>query len=332
MTPRVHRRLASSVVLAICALATRTGRADDVRWLDLAWQAPAECPPGSEIEREIARLVGASPRVKGTLRAIVDVTGSDEQAWRARVRTDYGGEVGERTLEGATCRAVAKAAALVISLMVDSSAGKVEPAPARPPAPAPQPTPPARKEPEPPPPPPPVAIEPARGTPVRGFVAFGPRSELGLFENPGFGFELALGARVPAGSLELAAAAYLPENITAARTAAGGRFSLRSLAGRACPRVMSGDVELFACAGASFDRLSAQGFGVTNPGSAATNLITLSLGPGLDFVVTRSVRLTFGIEAAYTPGRAHFVLENVGPVHTAASLGGSARLQLVWYL
>jgi hypothetical protein len=57
----------------------------------------------------------------------------------------------------------------------------------------------------------------------------------------------------------------------------------------------------------------------------------MSIGPGMDFRLTRELRLTGAVEAAYTPGRASFVLENVGEVHTAARIGGSARLQLVWY-
>jgi hypothetical protein len=318
--PRVNRRLAPSFALALFALWARAGRADEGRWLDLSWQAPPECPPGAEIEREITRLVGSSPKVKGPLRAVVEVTGAGTAPWRARVRTDYAGELGDRTIEGATCRAVAKAVALVISLTIDSNAGKIDTLP------------PPRREIEQPPPPPPVFPETPPPMPLRGFVAFGPRSELGILTNPGFGLELALGARIPAVSLELAGVAYLPENMTVAGTAVGGRFTLFSIAGRVCPRIVRGAVELFVCAGGSFDRLSAQGFGVSSPGSASTSLGTVSLGPGMEFRLTHALRLLAGVEADYTPGRARFVLDNIGQVHTASQLGGSARLELAWYL
>src|SRR5204862_3582552 len=88
---------------------------------------------GGEIEREVTRLVGATHREGGTVRAVVDVTVSNDQTWRARVRTEYGGALGDRTLEGATCRAVARASALPISLTIDSSAGTIEEPPPPPP-------------------------------------------------------------------------------------------------------------------------------------------------------------------------------------------------------
>lgn len=313
------RPLASSVALVLLALWPRAGRADEGRWLELSWQAPVDCPNRADIEREIARLVSSAPRVEGTLRAAVNVTRGDGPGWRARVRTDYAGELGDRTIEGPTCRAVAKAAALVISLTIDSNAGKVDVLP-----------PPVRREPDLPAPPPAVP-EPPSPAPVRGFVAFGPRSEMGLLLKPGLGVELAVGARIPAGSLEIAGVAYLPQNTTVAGTTAGGRFTLLSVAGRLCPRIVRGTIELFVCVGGSFDRLSAQGFGVTSPGSATTNLATMSIGPGMEFRLTRALWLTVGVEGGYTAGTARFVLDNIGPVHSAARIGGSARLELASY-
>src|SRR5204862_7206512 len=135
-------------------------------------------------------------------RAGVEVTGSNDQTWRARVRTEYGGAIGDRTLEGATCRAVARAAALVISLTIDSNAGRVEEPP----------PPPLPREPE-TAPRLPIRIPATEGAPARAFVALGPRSEIGLFPYPGFGLELALGARAPIGSFQIAGTGYLPENV-----------------------------------------------------------------------------------------------------------------------
>jgi hypothetical protein len=315
------RRLGPAVLLAAILLAPLV-RADEPRWIELSWHAPPECPAGGEIEREISRLVGASRREGGTLRAVVEVTVSNDQTWRARVRTEYAGAIGDRTLEGATCRAVARAASLVISLTIDSNAGKAE---------------------EPPPPPPlprepeiaprlPIRLPTTEAPPAHAFVALGPRSEIGLFPSPAFGFELALGARAPMGSFQIAGTGYLPENVTVPGTAAGGKFTLLSAAARLCPALLHGTVELFGCGAVSFDRLSAQGFGVTDPGSAATNLVTVALGPSFDFLLTRSYRLTFALDASYTPGPASFVLNNVGHVHSVARFGGSARLQFAFEL
>ncbi len=298
----------------------RAGHADDARWLDLTWQAPPPCPAAQEIEREIARLVGNPAAERGTLRALVEVTGSDDEGWRARVRSEYAGQSGERVLSGTNCRAVAKAVALVIALTIDSNAGKRE-MPAAPPV----------REREVPAPAPPATPPPPPPGPSPWFIALGPRSELGLLKEPGIGFELGLGARIPAGALELTGAAYLPQSITVQHTAAGGRFLLVGAGLRLCPRIARGGIDLFACAGASFDRLSAEGFGVTSPGSAVANLVTFMLGPRVDVALNGTLRLSFGIDANYTPGRASFVLQNIGRVHTATQLGISERLQLVWY-
>jgi hypothetical protein len=99
-----------------------------------------------------------------------------------------------------------------------------------------------------------------------------------------------------------------------------------------CPHIVGGAFELFACGSAGLGRLSAEGFGVTAPGSAATTLGFVGLGPGVGFFFTRSHRLTLGIDGTYAPGHASFVLDNLGHVHTASRFGGSARIDLAWYL
>ena len=321
MLTRATRRFGTSLALALAVLgAPFAVQAEEGRWLELTWRAPPDCPPASEIEKEITRLVGSSRREGATVRAVVDVTGSDEQGWRANVRTEYRGETGDRTLEGATCRAVARAAALVIALPVDSKAHPPEPPPPPPPPPEPIVKPPVVV-------PTPLPAE----RPLRWFVAIGPRSEVGLLQSPGFGLGIGLGARIPLASIELFGAGYLPQSTTVDGSAAGGRFTLVSAGVRLCPRLVRGMVEVFACASASLDRLSAQGFGVTTPGSASTTLATVLVGPGVDFSLTRAHRLRLGVDATYTPGNARFVLANVGPVHTAAKYGGVARLELGWY-
>jgi hypothetical protein len=153
---------------------------------------------GAQMERQIARVSGTAPRDRGVLRAVVDIA-ADERGWHAHVATDYGGEAGERTLEGPTCHAVARAAALVIVLTIDSNRGHLDELlapPTRERDSAPRPTP---------------VTEASHRSSVRGSVAAGPRSEFGLLQSPGFGFEIALGARVPAASLEIVGAGYLPD-------------------------------------------------------------------------------------------------------------------------
>ncbi len=308
--------VASCLTLAVHAFA-QPAVAQELPWLDLTVRAPSTCPLGSEIEREITRLVGDAPRDKGRLKATIDITGSDDRTWRARVQSEYGGEGGERVLEGGTCRAVARAAALVVALTVDSHAGAID-------------------EPPPPPKPPEILLPPSPPPPApvskrqRWFVLFGARTEAGLLPHLGAGVGVGAGLRFPLGSFEVAGATYLPERTTLPGTAAGGRFSLLSVGGRACPQIIGAAVDLFACVGVQWDRLHAEGFGVTAPGSAVANLTTFTLGPRVDFLPRRKVRASFGIDANYTPGHASFALDNLGRVRTAAQIGASARLDVVW--
>jgi len=156
------------------------------------------------------------------------------------------------------------------------------------------------------------------------------RGEAGLLPHLGVGLGIGGGIRVALGSLEVGGAAYLPERMTLPGSAAGGRFSLLSAGVRACPQIIGAAVDLFACAGFQWDRLHAEGFGVTSPGSAEANLGTFTLGPRVDFLPRRKVRVSFGVDANYTPGHAGFAFDNLGHLRTAAQFGASARLDAIW--
>jgi hypothetical protein len=149
--------------------------------------------------------------------------------------------------------------------------------------------------------------------------------------HPGLGAGIGIGLRFPIGALELTAATYIPEKFTVAGTAVGGRFMLLSAGARLCPRIVGAAIDLFACATAQFDRLSAEGFGVTTSDTAGTNLATFGVGPRVDFFLTRHLRLSIGVDANYTAGRASFVVQNLGKVRAIDPLGGSARMDVAWY-
>jgi hypothetical protein len=222
MMPLTNRRFGSSFApgLLLVWLLPEVGRADEPRWLELV-ASPAECPAGAEIERDIGRLVGTGPRERGTLRAVVDVAGSDEQGWRARVQSEYGGEIGERTLEGATCRAVARAAALVISLTIDSNVGRLESREASAPRELPTPRVSAPRELE--------AVARVTGVPeiaprapLRPWVGLGPRSEVGLWVIRVSGSRSLSGARLPARFARNRRCRVPPRGHDRPGTAAGG--------------------------------------------------------------------------------------------------------------
>jgi hypothetical protein len=229
---------------------------------------------------------------------------------------ETGGEISERSLSAPTCRALEKAAALVIAITIDPRAASGEPPP-------PPPSPPV--ETVPPKPPPPVARETPRA--LKFFAALGPATEIGLLPNLGVGGELGVGLRLPVVSAELAGAIYAPES-TNVKGPAGGRFTLASAGLRLCGRILEGQVALFGCADTFTHRLAAKGFGVTVPGSAATTLVAFGLGPRVDIHLGPTFFVLFEVAASYVPGRANFVLDNVGRVYTATHVGMNGRLAL----
>jgi hypothetical protein len=321
MTPRPNLRFGPPGVaaLALFALAivwSGGASAQSSRAFELFWDASGDCPPAAEVERDIARLIGESSHER-TVHASASVTGNDETGWKVRLRMETGGEVSERAISAPTCRAIAKAVALVVAIAIEPRAASGEPPP-----------PPPSPPPPPPPPPPPEIILPKslpREKLVLAFVALGPSVAYGLMPRVGVGGELDVGLKVRWFLAEATGALYAPDNITV-KAPAGGRFTLWSAGVRACGKAISGQVELFGCGDAIADRLSGKGFGVTNPGSAATTLVAVGIGPRLDVHLGPILFLRADVEGNYAPGRASFVLENVGHVFTAMHLGVGGRL------
>jgi hypothetical protein len=164
-----------------------------------------------------------------------------------------------------------------------------------------------------------------REPPLKWFAALGPATEVGLLPQLSVGGELNVGLRIPIFSAELSGSLYAPESTTV-KGASGGRFTLAAGGVRACGRVLGGQVELFGCAETMVNRLAGRGFGVTAPGSASTMLAGFGIGPRIDVRLSPVFLLLFDIDASYAPGRASFVLDNVGRVYTAKHLGMSGRL------
>jgi hypothetical protein len=306
----------AGVALALTLSTTPCRAAENARSFELTWDAPPECPTAQEVERDITRLIGESSHER-TVRASATVTGSDD-GWKVRVRMESSGEVSERSLSAPTCRALEKAVALVIAITIEPRAASGEPPPPPPPPPPVEPPPP-----KPPPPPPPVVHEP----PLKGFAALGPATEIGLLPELGVGGELSVGLRLSIFSAELSGAIYAPESTTVMGPN-GGRFILASGGLRACGRVLGGQVELFGCGETTVNRLAGRGFGVTVPESASTLLAGFGVGPRVDVRLSPVFLLLFDVEAIYAPGRASFVLDNVGRVYTAKHVGMSGRFGL----
>jgi hypothetical protein len=99
--------------------------------VDLAWNAPAECPARDAVVDEVARVLSSSHerRVAVTVRA--DVSRDDSGRWHAALRVDMRDAHGERTLDAESCPAIASATAVIVAIAVEG--GMPEPVPGAPP-------------------------------------------------------------------------------------------------------------------------------------------------------------------------------------------------------
>ena len=96
--------------------------------LALTWQAPAGCPPSTEVQAQFVRLLGGPGRAPSAKHiaaaAMVRSTSSTMDRWVLDLATVLDGAAGHRVLVGDSCASVASAAALILALMIDPSAAE----------------------------------------------------------------------------------------------------------------------------------------------------------------------------------------------------------------
>ena len=193
--------------------------------IHLSWTAPSGCPGAEEIEADIHRILGASPRTEERLSATGTVSRSAAGRWRAEVTTQMGGMEGNRTLHGRDCEEVTHAAALVLALMLKPDNARRQPT-SRPPPPA---GPTRTEAPE-----PTVSGAPPAGPWLaRGAVLTG----VGTLPGLEAGYAMHLGAATEHWAAELRGAFWLPKTAHSSEVpGAGARFWLVELAPTACFR------------------------------------------------------------------------------------------------
>ncbi|HTA92354.1 MAG TPA: hypothetical protein VK745_22405, partial [Polyangiaceae bacterium] len=314
--------LRAVVVTLTLLLGCEVARAEEATPFELDWRAPAGCPGPERLRAEITRLIGPNAHPEGTTHVSGEVSAQDNGTYLVQLELEQGGHPGERTLTGATCAEVSRAAALLIALAIAPDAAREEPE-APPPPPPPPPAPP-----RPPPPsraPPPAASVAHERTVV---IALGPAAEIGLLPTLSPGGEVSLGAALDRFSLEAYGSTYLNQahevdgglgNVGSA--AIGGHFSLRSFGARGCAVLAPGDLSFAACVGGSVNHLAAQGYGVTFPSNNETNVgaVSLAVRVELRFSAHTSLRLDAG--PSYMLGQARFVLNTNPSADTTCTLG-----------
>jgi hypothetical protein len=247
--------------------------------LVLDWTAPAdECPTGEDVVRDVTRLVGPieRPRKHEPLKAEARLSRSADGRWHVRIRT-LGPTGGERTLEAASCQALAKAAALVLALRLNPKLLSSPPPPEPPPPPPPPP--PAPTPPPAPPPPPPSPAEreqsPERSGPLGASVGVAWLQTVGELPSLEEGGELIVGYAPPSLRGRVRIEAYGESDILEQHGSAGadvGGGALRALAGglRGCAGPGFGSFYLLGCGGAQVDYMRVEGVGAVS-GQAQTN-------------------------------------------------------------
>ena len=119
-----YAALLGALAAALFVAHARAETANGARAVTLRWGAPAGCPDGSYVEAEIARLLAGSDAPARTLDAQADVTRGSNGRWHVRLLTRSGGAggeagSGERSLDAASCKALADASALIVAMAVD---------------------------------------------------------------------------------------------------------------------------------------------------------------------------------------------------------------------
>jgi hypothetical protein len=279
--------------------------------IELAWTAPAECPTREFVLAEVERIVGPGG-VRRPVLAEASVLRRADGRWTLRLRTQQDEDVGERLLEGDTCRGVASAAAVVLALTVQTEAVVVTPVPSAsaPAPPASSSAPPADSTPTPKPPPPPSPWTfLARGTGVVDFVTL---------PSVAGGAGIALGARYRRLEATLGFTVLFDQSATTSKPGAGADFSLIRGALRTCyvaPLRAGASFEVLGCGGVEVDRVAARSYGVTTPGSGEFVHVAPFVGSGFIVVATPAAALGLDVGVLFPLARPGFAVEGLGELH-----------------
>ena len=364
--PRRGRRAAALAVLLTIALARGAEAAPSAGdRLRLTWSAAEGCPSEQELLAEVDKLLGdRAPRAASKEPVAVKATVSREAggSFVVRLETPGEGSTQARELRGATCNAVADAAALILALMVDPDAAMApeESAPSEPKTPGinsakageesssntePIPPPRSASAPAAPSAPPPTrAAARAQKPKPPSLPAPSPAPSIDLRLNawagadigslpglaPGLGAlgSIALGA--PRVSLGIAFWPDKAGTLDALPSAGSDVGLLAGDLGICAALLRNMPVEIAPCAAAEIGQIFAEGFGVSDPRRGAAVWIALKGGGALALrpfpKPFNNLGLTARIEAVIPLVRPRFVIEGIGPVHSPAYVAGRASL------
>lgn len=297
--------------------------------LRMEWTAPAACPDGVVVRREVEARLGPGPHP--TTLEVDGVVVRGGRGYLLRLQMRSGISHADRRLDAVRCETLTQAGALVIALAIDPEAviAQQAPDPTIAPAPTPSPPPPSPAPPRPAPPdvrptpPPSEAPRPParRGSPpahaaardvsaarrsagdeARGpslGAAIGFAGDYGSLVGFAPGVHAAVGVGVDAYRIEAILGLWPSSEATSASSPnRGARLALVAGGARGCRRLLpwraSDDLaSLRACVGLELGRISGTGFGVSAPSSAGAFWIA----PGADVEARLALARPIGLLA-----------------------------------
>lgn len=321
-------RVLVSATLALLAARSAPGESaepDMQTPLRLAWIAPDGCPSGADVEADVRTIMEGPPASEPTLEAEGLVWQGRDGQWRARLRTVLSGVRGERELSGSTCGDVARAASLVLALML-------EPKPPSEPAPKAA-APPEKRS------PPPSPSRPRRAPRRHAETTASARPEgltraaavAGFGSMPGFEASAGLHLGVVRGwaSLELRVAGWLPATAySAIEPSAGADFLMFAVTPTGCARYgpENEGLRIDTCAGLGAAAMTARGFGMSVPGQASARWAVAMLEQAGLLGLSRHIGLRAAIAIVRPLSRPTFAIENLENIHRPRTFGLSGSL------
>jgi len=284
------------------------------------WRAPAGCPTEAEVRAQLEALIGGGVEGWGSIEAKavvfepVAVEGS-AGLWEATIVIESPSGQRVRELEASTCKALADATAVLVSVALDPLAPQSEPR---------EPDPTAVSTGDPPDAAPEQPTTPTRDrdtSEVRG--SFGLRVGVGGGPLPRVGPTLGGRFGVTRGvfRFDLGGQYWFEQEHTSLGPEVGGSFSLWVIEARACGVPSVRNVEFPLCGGGQLGGLWGRGLGVPDPQSSLQLWAALLAAAGI--VVRPVPALGLGVEASLTVPlvRPMFVLDDVGTVFQPAAVG-----------
>ena len=230
---------------------------------------------------------------------------------------------GHRTIEAATCEALANATALIVALLTDPDAVSAHTGKSPDKEPQPHPVPAESTS---------VDVRPPGVRATRGLLGAAAAGNVGVLPSPDLGVSASVGIVRPRWRLE-ARATYDPRQVQSEASPSGayGRFSFITGTLAGCLTLSRPMLEFGPCADAEVGAVRGEGMRATHNESHTSPWLGLGAGGWVALKATRWLYLPVHVDAVVPLWRPRYVFENVpAPIFRSTPVGGrvSAGVEL----